>query len=114
MRISVWSSDVCSSDLDAGLFTSDAAVEAAWRVVDPVLREHAAVEIYEPGTWGPASAAAIVEGEEGWHDRWEERRVGKECVSTCSTRGEQYLYKKKRYQCWQSPQKIIKKYNTHH
>src|SRR3546814_6147986 len=39
---------------DAGLFTSDAAVEAAWRVVDPVLREHAAVEIYEPGTWGPA------------------------------------------------------------
>src|SRR3546814_1566709 len=43
---------------DAGLFTSDAAVEAAWRVVDPVLRDHAAVETYEPGTWGPASAAA--------------------------------------------------------
>src|SRR5690606_28478443 len=53
---------------DAGLFTSDAAVEAAWRVVDPVLREHAAVETYEPGTWGPVSAAAIVEGKEGWHD----------------------------------------------
>ncbi|MGY0633048.1 glucose-6-phosphate dehydrogenase [Luteimonas sp. A478] len=53
---------------DAGLFTSDAAVEAAWRVVDPVLRDHAPVEIYDPGTWGPASAAAIVEGEEGWHD----------------------------------------------
>jgi glucose-6-phosphate 1-dehydrogenase len=53
---------------DAGLFTSDAAVEAAWRVVDPVLREHAAAEAYEPGTWGPASAASIVEGQEGWHD----------------------------------------------
>ncbi|MGY0559466.1 glucose-6-phosphate dehydrogenase [Luteimonas sp. A277] len=53
---------------DAGLFTSDEAVEAAWRVVDPVLRYHAPVEIYDPGTWGPASAAAIVEGEEGWHD----------------------------------------------
>ena len=53
---------------DAGLFTSDAAVEAAWRVVDPVLRNHEPVEAYEPGTWGPPSAAAIVEGEEGWHD----------------------------------------------
>jgi glucose-6-phosphate 1-dehydrogenase len=53
---------------DAGLFTSDAAVEAAWRVVDPVLRDHAAAEPYEPGTWGPASAASIVEGEERWHD----------------------------------------------
>src|SRR3546814_14306824 len=52
----------------AGLFSSGAAVEAAWRVVDPVLRDHAPVEIYEPGTWGPTSAAAIVEGEEGWHD----------------------------------------------
>jgi glucose-6-phosphate 1-dehydrogenase len=53
---------------DAGLFTSDAAVEAAWRVVDPVLRDHAAAQPYEPGTWGPASADSIVEGEEGWHD----------------------------------------------
>lgn len=53
---------------DAGLFTSDAAVEAAWQVVDPVLRDHPPVEVYEPGTWGPRSAAGIVEGEEGWHD----------------------------------------------
>ena len=51
-----------------GLFTSDAAVEAAWRVVDPVLREHPAAEQYEPGTWGPASAASIIAGTEGWHD----------------------------------------------
>ena len=53
---------------DAALFTSDAAVEAAWRVVDPVLKDHPAAEAYEPGTWGPASAASIVQGEEGWHD----------------------------------------------
>ncbi|MEO8364644.1 MAG: glucose-6-phosphate dehydrogenase [Pseudoxanthomonas sp.] len=53
---------------DAALFSSDAAVEAAWRVVDPVLGERAKVETYEPGTWGPASAAAIVEGGDGWHD----------------------------------------------
>ncbi|GAB3319043.1 glucose-6-phosphate dehydrogenase [Luteimonas notoginsengisoli] len=53
---------------DTALFTSDAAVEAAWRVVDPVLKDHRAAEAYEPGTWGPASAASIVRGEEGWHD----------------------------------------------
>ena len=53
---------------DTGLFTSDEAVEAAWRVVDPVLGEHAALESYEPGTWGPASAASIVRDDEGWHD----------------------------------------------
>src|SRR3546814_3574415 len=82
MRISDWSSDVCSSDL-----TSDAAVEAAWRVVDPVLREHAAVEIYEPGTWGPASAAAIVEGEEGWHDPKPEK-IGR---ASCRERVCQYV-----------------------
>ena len=53
---------------DAALFSSDAAVEAAWRVVDPVLGNRAKVETYEPGTWGPASAAAIIDGDEGWHD----------------------------------------------
>ena len=53
---------------DTALFASDAAVEAAWRVVDPVLDSAQPVEIYEPGSWGPASAAAVVTGSEGWHD----------------------------------------------
>ena len=53
---------------DTGLFTSDAAVEAAWRVVDPVLGDADKVETYEPGSWGPASAAKIVAGDENWHD----------------------------------------------
>ena len=52
---------------DATLFTRDDVVEAAWRVVDPVLHS-AAVEEYEPGSWGPAAARAVVAGEEGWHD----------------------------------------------
>ncbi len=50
-----------------GLFTTAAAVEAAWRVVDPVLHGSEAVESYEPGSWGPAAAAAVA-GPEGWHD----------------------------------------------
>jgi glucose-6-phosphate 1-dehydrogenase len=53
---------------DASLFTRDDGVEAAWRVVDPILHSAAPVEEYEPGTWGPAAARAVVAGGEGWHD----------------------------------------------
>jgi glucose-6-phosphate 1-dehydrogenase len=52
---------------DAGLFTRDEAVEAAWRVVDPVLDLPAPVEPYDSGSWGPASARTIITGDE-WHD----------------------------------------------
>jgi glucose-6-phosphate 1-dehydrogenase len=53
---------------DASLFTRDDVVEAAWRVIDPMLHSSDAVEEYEPGTWGPAAARAFVAGDEGWHD----------------------------------------------
>ena len=53
---------------DASLFTRDEAVEAAWRVVDPVLNQPGKVEPYEPGTWGPASASSVVAEGDGWHD----------------------------------------------
>ncbi len=41
---------------DASLFTQDECVEAAWRVVDPVLKGGLPVIEYEPGTWGPEAA----------------------------------------------------------
>ncbi len=47
---------------------SDECVEAAWAVVDRALAHETAVDIYEPGTWGPDAAAKIVGGSEGWHD----------------------------------------------
>ena len=58
---------------DSALFTLDDSVEAAWRVVDPILRGEPGVHIeppamYEPGPWGPASAAKVVASREGWHD----------------------------------------------
>jgi glucose-6-phosphate 1-dehydrogenase len=53
---------------DASLFTQDEAVEAAWRVVDPVLKGGLPVIEYGPGTWGPAEAAKLVDGGETWHD----------------------------------------------
>ena len=53
---------------DASLFTSAESVEAAWRVIDPVLGDATPLAEYEPGTWGPAAAAAVVADEEGWSD----------------------------------------------
>ncbi len=45
---------------DRSLFTQDDSVEAAWRVVDPILTAGPPVIEYEQGTWGPAAADAIV------------------------------------------------------
>jgi glucose-6-phosphate 1-dehydrogenase len=53
---------------DTSLFTQDDSVEAAWRVVDPILSAGLPVSEYEPGTWGPGAAAQIVDGGETWHD----------------------------------------------
>ena len=53
---------------DASLFTRDDSVEAGWCVVEPVLKSRAAPIEYEPGSWGPAAAANVVAGDEGWHN----------------------------------------------
>ena len=53
---------------DRSLFTQDDSVEAAWRVVDPILRDPVPVVQYEPGSWGPEIAADIVDGDEVWHN----------------------------------------------
>ena len=63
---------------DASLFTRDDIVEAAWCVVDPILHNPVPVEQYEPGTWGPATAAKLVAGDEGWHDPKAETTSAKE------------------------------------
>ena len=53
---------------DPALFTRDDSMEAAWRVIDPVLGHATPVQEYEPGSWGPPAAADIVVGGAGWHD----------------------------------------------
>jgi glucose-6-phosphate 1-dehydrogenase len=60
---------------DASLFTHDSAVDAAWRVVDPALTGESRVDLYDCGTWGPADAAHVFAGPEGWHDPVAENSV---------------------------------------
>src|SRR3546814_17250781 len=101
MRIRDWSSDVCSSDLEAGGVLG--AGGGALEFVEPVdllmrarrhegLAENLAVD---RGILAPAM------GDERDHRfaprrfRSEARRVGKECVSTCRSRWAQYHYKNK-------------------
>jgi glucose-6-phosphate 1-dehydrogenase len=52
---------------DAALFARQDAVEAAWRVVDPVLRLNKPIFLYEPGGWGPPQANTMIEPFGGWH-----------------------------------------------
>src|SRR3546814_18424156 len=99
MRISDWSSDVCSSDLRVG-----ARRAADRRLVDV----DDLVDVLDPldGVVGAGKGARLVQaagqrlverlddesrlaaaGEAGDAGRSEERRVGKACVITCRSRG---------------------------
>src|SRR3546814_7364050 len=97
MRISDWSSDVCSSDL---------RVRTPHGTVDNVMRVHSLrphtmdghVTLYRSVLHNPDIALplwfleciAVVTSLANKCDRSEERRVGKECVSTCRSRGSPY------------------------
>ncbi len=53
---------------ETALFTQDDSVEAAWRVVDPVLTTQTPVLEYAAESWGPSAADEIVKGWDVWHD----------------------------------------------
>src|SRR3546814_10836819 len=77
MRISDWSSDVCSSDL-------------VRRRPSTVARTGS-----DPRTTGPVATTVALTAEDKGEElkdkgRSEERRVGKECVSTCRSRWSPY------------------------
>src|SRR3546814_12856868 len=98
MRISDWSSDVCSSDLqspEAGLqWQKIVHAEESITVHRPLQTAAKLVvtrwieEIYDRG---PERGALMHEREVlSDEQRSEERRVGKECVSTCRSRWSPY------------------------
>jgi glucose-6-phosphate 1-dehydrogenase len=51
---------------DPTLFAREDAVEAAWAVVEPILGSETPLHEYEPGSWGPAQAAALTAETGGW------------------------------------------------
>src|SRR3546814_11212722 len=95
MRISDWSSDVCSSDLEddavAGLGEAPAMSGAEPRACADTDDQGALLQIlHDLLQYGSPTNFAQPSGE-----RSEERRVGKECVSTCRSRWSPYHSKKK-------------------
>ncbi len=53
---------------DRTLFATEDAVEASWKVVDPILARSTQPTVYAPGTWGPEAAQALTRDHGGWHD----------------------------------------------
>ena len=53
---------------NGALFSSEDMVEAAWAVVDPVLKHHSRVQPYEPGSWGPKGAERLAASVGGWRE----------------------------------------------
>jgi glucose-6-phosphate 1-dehydrogenase len=49
-------------------FARQDSVEAAWKVVDPILDDATPVHRYDPGTWGPPEAAHLLPAGHTWHD----------------------------------------------
>src|SRR3546814_2255266 len=86
MRISDWSSDVCSSDLES-LTRHDSAAPSKKRADYGVFLPCYRLSVADNSGFLWNSPAA---GKRGSTGRSEERRVGKECVSTCRSRWSPY------------------------
>src|SRR3546814_20451215 len=87
MRISDWSSDVCSSDLPL----RRPHYRATHIMTQPTRR---LLSLKREAT--PQTNSKLEERLHKVLARSEERRVGKECVSTCRSRWSPYHYKKKK------------------
>src|SRR3546814_20972817 len=116
MRISDWSSDVCSSDLALVVNNTFCLPDKA-RVSAYVYHLDFLQTRLARAPTDPLMAELIADGGQGYHNssislnrrrvytirkrsrvavrRSEERRVGKECVSTCRSRWSPYTLKKK-------------------
>ena len=53
---------------DGALFAREDSVEAAWAVVEPVLKTHHRVRPYKRGSWGPREADAFIAPDGYWHN----------------------------------------------
>src|SRR3546814_13490110 len=103
MRISDWSSDVCSSDLKLSwgvngsftskqyfdLFNTERTAQKGYALVNSQLSYRFADDRYGVSLWGKNIFNKYY-ARYSLDLRSEERRVGKECVSTCRSRWSPY------------------------
>ena len=61
---------------DGENFARQDSVEAAWRVVDPILDNVTPAHPYAPGTWGPVEADALLPRGTSWHEPAAHEPVG--------------------------------------
>src|SRR3546814_13716030 len=97
MRISDWSSDVCSSDLrmaDADPDSAKIVADVRARRFQPIVSRRAAAGLHLHAE-GREVQLVVKGGDIARLQRSEERRVGKECVSTCRSRWSPFPQKKK-------------------
>src|SRR3546814_2212988 len=85
MRISDWSSDVCSSDLEKARVGNFVEVKAATLGTGAKANHLSYIGDASVGANANIGAGTIT-----CNYRSEERRVGKECVSKCRSRGSPY------------------------
>src|SRR3546814_15153900 len=96
MRISDWSSDVCSSDLadmvKGDSLTDPAARKAAYsKALHRIADQAYWLPLWSyPYTYAYTSDLNFTPTSDEIPHRSEERRVGKECVSTCRSRWSPY------------------------
>src|SRR3546814_2521723 len=93
MRISDWSSDVCSSDLLGMRFVlrnsflkKNRITLDAVKDVNFSIKEGEVFGLVGESGSGKSTTARLIAGLYQTSSRSEERRVGKECVSTCRSR----------------------------
>jgi glucose-6-phosphate 1-dehydrogenase len=53
---------------DQVLFASEDAIEAQWRVVEPIMGNATPCHEYSPNTWGPSEADRLTADNDGWLD----------------------------------------------
>ena len=55
---------------DPTLFPDQVAIEETWRIVQPLIDDPPPVRSYEPGSWGPPEAEALLAGHCPWRAPW--------------------------------------------
>src|SRR3546814_17552446 len=97
MRISDWSSDVCSSDLEVPVLVMHGDDDQIVPIADSAhlaikLLKNGTLKVYEGLPHGMATTHAEIINADllAFFQRSEERRVGKECVRTCRSRWSPY------------------------